>query len=579
MSTATIEPGVVNEPGSGSPRPQARWRLRDPEAVQNGIERFPPLVAAVLAARGITKREQAEAFYKPHLQPDYDPLQLPGMIDAIRRVRQAISAKETIALYGDFDVDGVTSIAVLETGLKPLGARTLKYIPDRFKEGYGLNFDAVTELQQRGASVLVTADCGISSVLEIAHANRLGMDVIILDHHTVPDEMPAALAAVNPKRLDSPYPFTELAAVGVAYRFLQALYEDAGRALDESSFIDLVAMGTVIDVAPLEDENRRIVVAGLAQMRKSLRPGVEALVRVARVKPEAINAETLGFALGPRMNAAGRIQHAYLALDLMLSTNHSQARELAEQLDDLNRQRQDQTVEACAIAEEIFAGVSDPLIMVGSPEIHSGIVGIVAGRMAERYHRPAIVYEEGEVTSRASCRSIPEFDIVAAIRKEKHLLVRHGGHRAAAGFTVNNRDLHLLKERLVNTAAELLDERALQPVIDIDAETPLSGLTPVEIKGLMRFEPCGQGNRKPVLLSRNVRLIEKRAVGANQDHLKLSFKQGPVRWDGIAFRQAGAETADEVDIVYSLQEGFRGAVEFQVLDITPSGTNRPLEID
>ncbi len=579
MSTATIEPGIANEPGSGSPRPQARWRLRDPEAVQNGIERFPPLVAAVLAARGITKREQAEAFYKPHLQPDYDPLQLPGMIDAIRRVRQAISAKETVALYGDFDVDGVTSIAVLETGLKPLGARTVKYIPDRFKEGYGLNFDAVTELRQRGASVLVTADCGISSVLEIAHANSLGMDVIILDHHTVPDEMPAALAAVNPKRLDSPYPFNELAAVGVAYRFLQALYEDMGRALDESSFIDLVAMGTVIDVAPLEDENRRIVVAGLAQMRKSLRPGVEALVRVARVKPESINAETLGFALGPRMNAAGRIQHAYLALDLMLSTNHSQARELAEQLDDLNRQRQQQTVDACAIAEEIFAGVSDPLIMVGSSQIHSGIVGIVAGRMAERYHRPAIVYEEGETTSRASCRSIPEFDIVAAIRKEKHLLVRHGGHRAAAGFTVNNRDLHLLKERLVNTAAELLDERALQPVIDIDAETPLSGLTPVEIKGLMRFEPCGQGNRKPVLLSRNVRLLEKRAVGANADHLKLSFKQGPVRWDGIAFRQAHAETADEVDIVYSLQEGFRGAVEFQVLDIAPSGTNRPLEID
>lgn len=579
MSAIAMVAAASAGPNDGSQRPRARWRLRDASAAQNGIANFPPIVATVLAARGITRRDQADAFYKPWLKADYDPLQLPGMLDAVRRVRQAIEAKETIALYGDFDVDGVTSIAVLHSGLRPLGARTINYIPDRFKEGYGLNVEAVTELRERGASVLVTADCGISSVLEVAHANSLGMDVIILDHHTVPDEMPAALAAVNPKRTDSPYPFNELAAVGVSYRFLQALYEDAGRTLDESEFLDLVALGTVIDVAPLEDENRRIVVAGLEQMRRSLRPGVEALVKVARVQPDAINAETLGFALGPRMNAAGRIQHAYLALDLMLATNHGQARELAEQLDGLNRQRQLQTETACNIAEEIFAGVSDPLIMVGSPEIHSGIVGIVAGRMAERYHRPAIVYEEGEFTSRASCRSIPEFDIVGAIRKEKHLLVRHGGHRAAAGFTVHNRDLQTLKERLVNTAAELLDERSLQPVIDIDAETPLAGLTPIEIKGLMRFEPCGQGNRKPVLLSRNVRLLERKVVGANQDHLKLSFKQGPVRWDGIAFRQGAAETASEVDVVYSLQEGMRGNVEFQVHDIAPSGANRPLEID
>ncbi len=575
-SVATVQPAL--RANSSVVRPAARWRLRDPFAYQKGIAKFPPLVATVLAARGITTRAQADAFYKPWLQADYDPLQLPGMHEAIRRVRKAIAEHETIALYGDFDVDGVTSIAVLQTGLRPLGAKTVNYIPDRFKEGYGVNVEAVTELHTRGAGLLITADCGISSVVEVAHANSLGMDVIILDHHTVPDEMPAALAAVNPKRLDSPYPFTELAAVGVAFRFLQALYEDAGRTLDESQFLDLVALGTVIDVAPLVDENRRIVVAGLDQMQQALRPGLEALVRVSRVNPESMNAESLGFALGPRMNAAGRIQHAYLALDLLLAENMGVANNLAEQLDSLNRRRQEQTEKAYALAEEIFAGVSDPLIMVGSPHIHSGIVGIVAGRLAERYHRPAIVYEAGETTSRASCRSIPEFDIVAAIRKEKSLLVRHGGHRAAAGFTVNNRDLDMLRDRLINTAAELLDERALQPVIEIDAETPLAGLTPIEIKGLMRFEPCGHGNRKPVLLSRNVRLVEQKLVGSDQSHLKVAFKEGPVRWDGIAFRQGQAQTAGEVDIVYSLQTGLRGMAELQVHDIVPSAQQRPLDV-
>ena len=306
-----------------------RWVLRDPMARQKGIPRFPPIVATVLAARGITTREQADRFYKPHLNLDHDPLLLPGMLEAIERTRRAIETKETIALFGDFDVDGVTSIAVLQLGLRPLGAKTISYIPDRFQEGYGLNPGAVRELRGRGASLLITADCGISSVEEVALGNELGLDSIILDHHTVPEVMPAAIAAVNPKRLDSPYPFTELAAVGVAYRFLQVFYEALGRHLDESEFLDLVAMGTVIDVAPLADENRRIVTDGLVRMRGGLRPGVEALAEVAQVPPERFTAETLGFAIGPRMNAAGRLAHARIALELMLAENILVAKPLA----------------------------------------------------------------------------------------------------------------------------------------------------------------------------------------------------------------------------------------------------------
>jgi single-stranded-DNA-specific exonuclease len=559
-------------------RPQARWRLRDPYAHQNGIAKFPPIVATVLAARGITTRPQADLFYKPHLAADYDPLELPGMHEAIERTRRAIADHETIALYGDFDVDGVTSVAVLHLGLRPLGAQTVNYIPDRFTEGYGLNFGAVAKLRAAGAGLLMTADCGISSVAEVAYANELGLDVIILDHHTVPDELPAAVAAVNPKRLDSPYPFDELAAVGVSYRFLQVLYESYGRTLDESEFIDLVALGTVVDVAPLADENRRIVTDGLAQMQRGLRPGLEALARVAGTAPERFNAETLGFAIGPRMNAAGRLAHANIALDLMLVTDRLAARELAEQLDLLNRQRQEQTEDAFALAEELCGTADDPLVMIASDRIHAGIVGLVASRLADRRNRPAIVLHRTATESRASARSIPAFDIVAAIRKERDLLVRHGGHRAAAGFTVLNENVDLLRERLINTAAELLDTETLRRVIEIDAEVPLRGLTGLEIKGLMRFEPCGQGNRKPVLLSRGVKLVSSRAVGADGSHLKLTVKDGLTSWPAIAFRQADAEIADEVDIVYSLKRDWKDErVEMEILDIAPTAQGRPTE--
>jgi single-stranded-DNA-specific exonuclease len=560
-------------------RPTARWRLRDANAYQNGIPRFPPIVATVLAARGITTRPQADLFYKPHLAPDYDPLELPGMHEAIDRTRRAIGEGETIALFGDFDVDGVTSIAVLQLGLRPLGAKTVSYIPDRFAEGYGLNFGAVAKLRKEGAALLMTADCGISSVPEVAYANELGLDVIILDHHTVPDELPAAIAAVNPKRLDSPYPFDELAAVGVAFRFLQVLYESLGRTLDESEFIDLVALGTVVDVAPLFDENRRIVTEGLERMQRGLRPGLEALAVVAGTTPDRFNAETLGFAIGPRMNAAGRLAHANIALDLMLESDRRVARGVAEQLDLLNRQRQEQTEESFAVAEELCGTADDPLIMIATERIHAGIVGLVASRLADRHNRPAIVLHQTPTESRASARSIPAFDIVAAIRKERDLLVRHGGHRAAAGFTVKNENLVLLRDRLMNTAAELLDTETLRPIFDIDAQVSLADLTGLEIKGLMRFEPCGQGNRKPVLLSRGVRVLDAKTVGADGSHLKLMLKDGMATWPAIAFRQADAELAGEVDIVYSLKRDWKDErVELEVLDVAPAAQHRALEV-
>ncbi len=564
-------------PLTGPPPP--RWRLRDPYAHQHGIPRFPPVVAAVLAARGITTRQQAEAFYRPHLLPDHDPLLLPGMADAVRRVARALREGELIALYGDFDVDGVTSVAILHEGLAPLGARTRPYIPDRFTEGYGLNLGAIRALAAAGATLLITADCGISSVAEVAFANELGLDVIILDHHTVPDVLPDALAAVNPKRIDSPYPFDELAACGVAYRFLQVLYDHLAIPFDDTAFVDLAALGTVADVAPLIDENRRLVARGLEVMRAgNLRPGLAALARVSGVAPERFTAETLGFALGPRMNAAGRLAHANIALQLLLERDYRRAFDLASQLNALNRERQRQTEEATNLAEELLGPVDAPLLWVVTDRIAPGIVGLVASRLAERRNRPAIVLSRGPEESRASARSVPGFDIVAAIRAEKHLLVRHGGHRAAAGFTVRNEHLDELRERLTATAAARLGWEPPRRVIDIDAEAPLSALDGLEVKGLLRFEPTGHGNRKPVLLSRSVSLLQAKPVGAAGDHLRLTLRHGPVTWRGIAFRQAGADLDAELDIVYSLQHDISGqGVELEVLDIAPSALARPLE--
>lgn len=561
-------------------RAQHRWVLRDPEAHLKGIPRFPRITATVLAARGITTREQADYFYKPHLLPVHNPLELPGMLEAITRVRTAIAEKELVALYGDFDVDGVTSVAVLTLGLKPLGAHTRPYIPERFSEGYGLNTDAIQKLHDEGVSLLITADCGISSVAEVDFANGLGMDVIILDHHTVPDIMPAAFAAVNPKRLDSEYPFDEMAAVGVSFRFLQMLYDTVGRQLNEQEFIDLVALGTVVDVAPLVDENRTMVVAGLDQMHQFLRPGLQALVDVARTAPDRIGAETLGFALGPRMNAAGRLSHADRALALMLEERPHAARALAEELDKLNRQRQVQTEEAALIAEEQLGATDDPILFITSSEIHAGIVGIVAGRIAERRNRPTIVLNQGPTESRASARSIPAFDIVRAIRSQKHLLVRHGGHRAAAGFTIRNEHLDEFKRNLVAYAEEMLDQQDLRRVQTIDATCELHEVAGIDVRGLLRFEPCGQGNPKPLLLSRGVEVRSWKTVGADGKHLKLFLRDGTAAWQAIAFNKGDVELSDHMDIVYSLQPGWRGnTVELEIKDLAPSALAKPLETD
>jgi single-stranded-DNA-specific exonuclease len=590
-----------------------RWRLRTGERTDAlRSSDYPPLLQRLLANRRVRTLDEARLFLEGAPSPP-DPFLLPDMERAVRRLRLALRRRELVAVFADFDVDGVTAAALLTQGLEALGGRVLTHIPDRFREGYGLNTDAIDRLRAQGADLLLTADCGSSSVAEVEHARALGMDVLILDHHAVPERLPPAQALVNPKlaqrepgtrnrepagppalpssEFPIPSSLMELAAVGLAYQLMAALHEALNAPFEPDEHLDLVALGTVVDVAPLLGENREMVRRGLAALARTSRPGLRALMKVAGVEPGRLDTEALSFALGPRLNAAGRIASARLAYDLLVTRDEGEAGHLAQRLDDLNRERQHQTLEALSLAQELWAAEDprSPLVMVGHPAFGSGIVGLVAARLAEELYRPAVVYELGESTSRASARSIPEFDIVGALRTCAGLFWRFGGHRQAAGFTADNQALPAIKERLLEQAAQELAPLDLAPTIEVDAPMPLRALRAAEIRGLSLLAPHGIGNPRPTFLGRGVTVLECQAVGSDGRHLRLKLRDGPVVWPAIAFGMGegpstkGGQTATPpasalpepgslIDVVYALSADRRGGdnLEVEVLDFLPS---------
>lgn len=560
-----------------------RWRVkgRIPEGALAEAP-YPPLLRHLLWHRGVRSASEGARFLLEAPSGEYDPLLLPGIEEALARIRQAVRFGETVAVFGDFDVDGVTAAAVLTQGLRELGAKVVPYIPHRFSEGYGLSTSALETLAGAGAGLVLTVDCGTSSLAEVRYANGLGMNVVILDHHSVPAELPAAVATINPKRPDAVYPERELASVGLAYKLLTALYESLGHAFEPARYLDLVALGTVADVAPLLDENRWLVKRGLEALRRTERPGLRALMEAAGVTADRVDTEAIGYLLGPRLNAAGRLAHARLAFDLLLCEEGEEAAVQALELTSLNQERQRQTMAALELAQELLAAEAEsPFIFIGHGDISAGIVGLVAGRLAEERYRPAIVYERGERQSRGSARSIPEFDVTAALRTCGELFVKFGGHRQAAGFTAENECLPAIKESLLAVAAKELASVDLSPVIDIDAVLPLQRLRGEEIRWLARLEPFGQGNPEPTFLSRGVQVTESRLVGDEGRHLRLKLKDGAVTWPAIAFglgdlpagRQgATVEAGQRLDVVYSLAADrmSEGALQLRVKDMAPS---------
>jgi single-stranded-DNA-specific exonuclease len=547
---------------------------------------YPPLIRHLLYHREIRTPQQAAAYFDS-APIEHDPLLLPDIGPAMERIRSAIDSGQKIAIYGDFDVDGVTASAILIEGLREVGAKVESYLPDRFSEGYGVNIEAIDSLAARGVRLMITADCGTSSVEEIAHASTLGVDTIVLDHHTVPPELPAAVALVNPKRPGNRYGEPELASGGLAYKLMSALYTSFGREYPGERYLDLVALSTICDVAPLRGENRSLVRRGLVALSRAERPGIRALLDASGVDPATVDSDTIGYTLGPRLNAAGRLAHARLALDLLMETDRDRAMERALELTDLNLQRRQATADAMALARSILADEDPaaPLIFVGHEDIPAGIVGIVAGRLAEEYYRPAVVYQRDAETSRASCRSIPEFDISAALRSCGGLMVRFGGHRAAAGFTVANDKLPALKQALLSVAGEQLAGIELEPVIDIDAEVALKHLNGKIIEAISRMAPFGQENPAPTFRSNNVEVIDAWNMGGDGSHLRLKLRDGRVTYPAVAFsRGMGNGEAEalppemppdlcpgaHLDIVYTFTRDRSDGLELRLADFRPT---------
>jgi len=449
-------------------------------------------------------------------------------------------------------------------------------------EGYGLNLGALRKLYRRNVRLVVTVDCGVRSVQEVEQANR-HLNLIVTDHHLPGDRLPPATAIIDPKQPDCPYPFKGLSGVGLAYKLAQALVARPPASSQpvpdlQESLLDLVAIGTVADLAPLLGENRSLVRCGLNALNEANRPGVAALMADAGLRKGEVDSAAIGFRLGPRLNAAGRLEHAMLAYDLLTKTDGLETRTLAERLGELNRRRQQLTDETVAAAEaQVLA--EDPearLYLAASRDFNPGIVGLAASRLTEAYYRPSVVVKLGEEESRGSCRSIPEFDITAALDRCQDLLIRHGGHRAAAGFTVATPNLPALRDCLRAIAAEQLAGVELRPTLEIDVELPLEEVDWPTHDLLLQIEPCGAGNPTPVLLSRDVEVRDMRAMGADQKHLKLVLRdRRGAAWDAILFR--GGHLLDEVpgrvDVAYCLQASeWNGEkrLQLEIQDLRPA---------
>ncbi|MEW5986014.1 MAG: single-stranded-DNA-specific exonuclease RecJ [Chloroflexota bacterium] len=536
------------------------WQVKPavPDDVRRRLSDFHPAVLQILYNRNLHDPAHIQAFLEKRYLESVDPFLLKDMDKAVARIQRAIEQEEAIIVYGDFDADGVTATVLLVETLRGLGLgrqQVQPYIPDRVDEGYGLNKEALTNLKAKGAGLVISVDCGIRSVAEVVHARDLGLDMIVTDHHSLGPELPPAVAVINPRRPDSTYPETRLAGVGIAYKVAQALCQALPERVqfEPESLLDLVAIGTVADITPLLGENRQLVTAGLRVLNECRRPGLAALAKSAGLKPGNMTAESIGFGLAPRLNAAGRLAHAYSAAKLLSANNAPQAGELALELERLNQQRQKLTAEMSRQAEELIEPGAT-LLMAARPDFNPGVVGLVASYLAEKHYRPAIVIEQGAEKSRGSCRSIPEFHVTRALDQVGDLLERYGGHAQAAGFTVQNENLPIFQQRMAEIANSQLAGLDLQPALVIDVELPLGDVDWAFWGKLAELEPTGEGNPTPVFASRGVRVYNYRPVGADQSHLKLMVGQGRQAFDAIAFRQGAwaGHLPEKIDIAYTV---------------------------
>ena len=564
-----------------------QWQVAAPcPEGQRALERagLSPLLAGLLAARGITRPEEARRLLTPAREPIPDPMLLKDMDRAVDRVRLALERGESIAVYGDYDVDGITATCLLTRFLAARGGNVTPYIPSRMGEGYGLNAEAVHILARRQISLILTVDCGITAVEETALAASLGLDVVITDHHACKEVLPAAAAVVDPHRPDCPYPFKGLAGVGVALMLALAVAGPAEAPAVFDEFCDLAAVGTVADVMPMTGANRAIVSLGLARLTPPRRLGLASLIRCAGLEDKPVTSVSVGYTLAPRINASGRMGRAEVAVELFLTQDPARADELAVLLCELNRERQ-------GIEGEIFQQCVERLeenpqqgaIVLAGSQWHQGVVGIVASRLAEKYACPCFMICLDGGTGKGSCRSWGDINLFTLLSSCGQLLENFGGHALAAGFTVKEENIPALAQALRRAVAESCHGQALPSVLDIDLAVAPRHLTVEAVEALDLLEPCGTGNPRPVFLLQGAQVHTMSQVGRGR-HLKLRLESRGVPLDAIYFSSQGADLGlypgCRVDLVFYPQiNDFRGArtVQLQVVDLRLAPSRAQLE--
>lgn len=563
----------------------AKWTIQELQELPKNLElTIHPLIAKLLFAKGYKTEQEILSFLTPDYEKDlHDPFLFEDMEKVVARVNEAKEKDQTVAIFGDYDADGITSSAILKETLDNLAIKNFVYIPDKKSEGYSMNVSAVEMFKEKNVSLIITVDCGITSISEVARAKELGIDVVITDHHHVPDKVPDAFAIINPHAPDCAYPFADLAGVGVAFKVVQGIYL---RLLPEKYeqtkwMLDLVAIGTIADCVPLLNENRLFVKYGLMVLAKTRRIGLKEMFTVGRMMIDEYNlpdTKKVAFYVAPRINAAGRINHANLAYNLVTEENVSIARDLALELEANNTQRQKITdvitQEVKVLAENMYK--DKKFIFAIGEHFPIGIVGLVAGKIAQKFNKPTAVFQKGEKFSKGSFRSIPQINIIETLGKCTELLERCGGHSQAAGATVANENLEAFYEKMNSLISEQLEGIDLDEKIIVDAEIKAEDVDFDFVEDLEKLKPFGEGNMEPNFMMKDLIIREKRVVGSGNKHIKffLSPANGsPKLFEAISFngyeKFQHFEVDDQIDILCNAgKDEWNGnkKIQFTMLD-------------
>ena len=531
------------------------------------------VIAGILLHRGMKDKEEVRRFLDVEKQPFYDPFLFKDMDKAVNRIKQAIRQEENIVVYGDYDVDGITSTTVLLRTLRRLGAKVDFYIPDRQEEGYGLNAGALKKLSETN-QVLISVDCGITAIDEVEQVSPL-LDIIITDHHLPGENLPNAAAVINPQRLDCSYPDKQLAGVGVAFKLCQALWRDM-KGQDFLEDLDIVALGTIADIVPLLGENRRMVKQGLEQLRNTDKIGLQALLEACDLNGKKIDAGHVGFILGPRLNAAGRLMNARVGVELLLSDDKLMAMDLAQKLNEENSERQLIEKQILAKAEKQLDETdiaSQKVLVLAGEDWHTGVIGIVASRLVEKYYKPVVIIGIKDGIGKGSCRSIRGFHMQDALKKCQDLLLGFGGHAQAAGLSILPEHIDALRERLTLAAIDVLSEKDYIPVLNIEARLSMTQIDDALLNELASLEPYGMGNPRPVFSCEHVQVVSARQIGKDGSHLRLSLGQGGKETAALAWNKGElAEKVAKTTVDIAFQPEFnvwqgRQSIQFKLQDL------------